>query len=62
MNNRQDKTREENENKEKKQTPEQKTGMYPPDAKEAASNGIQESAFGSRSYAWPDFFKKKPKL
>lgn len=41
---------------------EQHTGTHSPDTKDAAENNIQESEYGTRSYAYPDFFKKKPKL
>lgn len=36
--------------------------MTSPDTEDAARNDIQESTYGNRSYASPDFFKKKPKL
>ena len=37
-----------------------RTGVHSPDTDDAAADNIQESAFGGRSYASPDFFKKKP--
>lgn len=43
--------------------PEQpRTGVHSPDTDEAAAENVQESDFGQRSYASPDFFKKKPHL
>lgn len=45
-----------------KDTPTQKTGTHSPDTEDASRTDIQESAYGSRSYASPDFFKKKPRL
>lgn len=54
--------RSQNLDKEQQKVPEQRTGINSPDTKAAAENNIQESEYGTRSYAYPDFFKKKPKV
>lgn len=49
--------------KQKNGAPDQpRTGVHSPDTDDAAADNVQESAFGGRSYASPDFFKKKPHL
>jgi hypothetical protein len=47
----------EGEENDKEPTGQPKEGVNPPDVEEAAEEGIQESRFGERSYAAPDFDK-----